>query len=148
MNKSLRENFEQSLIEITLKHKNIRVITLSKKLNPRLEKIKDQTVYLGNAYRATIGICAGQFITGLSPIIYSPDTNIIPHAFSEIQELICRPKLNIKIIGPANLEDQKVAHQLENLRIVSPSILSDHNQVQQILTKDLGPTYIRLNTNQ
>ena len=145
MTENKRQIFEQSLIEITQKHRNLRVITVSKKLNPRLQKIKDQTIYLGNAYRATIGIAAGHFLTGLSPIIYSPDTNIIPHAFFEIQELICRPKLNVKIIGPAHLEDQKLAHQLENLRIVSPAAISDHDQITKILTQDLGPTYIRLN---
>jgi transketolase C-terminal domain/subunit len=145
MTTAMRQMFEQSLIEITQKHKNLRVITVSKKLNPRLKKINDQNIYLGNAYRATIGIAAGHFLAGLSTIIYSPDTNIIPHAFFEIQELICRPKLNVKIIGPAHLEDQKLAHQLDNLRIVSPSSINDHNQLTQILRDDLGPTYIRIN---
>jgi len=158
---NLVEAFGEKILTLSGKRSNIVVLTSDNSRDFGLDRFsksfEDRSFNLGLGINNMISASIGFSIRGKIPFLASFSIFSVCRAIEQIRNSICLPNLNIKIVGFGAglnmemhgagyqvLEDIAMMRSLPNMKVLCPSDYNEVLRAVELMTKDYGPTYLRL----
>ncbi len=162
MNKSTRDTWSETILEIAEKNKNIVVLSADSELAMRLTNFKnkypDRYIEVGIAEQNLVNIGAGLAASGKIPFVTSYSVFLSMRSCEQVRTFVAYPKLNVKFIGanggiyagekegPTHqaLEDLSIFRTFPNMMVLSPTDANETMGAVRLAVEHNGPVYIRL----
>ncbi len=122
------------------------------------EKFAERFINMGVAEQNMIAFAAGMAYEGFIPWVYSIASFLLLRPFEQIRNDVCLHNLPVKLVGNGGgygygimgathhvLEDLAVMRVLPNMKSFIPLTQADVESAVELMTKDPGPNYLRLN---
>lgn len=161
---SSRKAYGEALVKLGATDKNIVVLEadLGKSTMSNLfgEEYPERYFQVGIAEQNMASIAAGLALTGKTAFINSFAVFSTGRCYDQIRSSICIPKLNAKICGSSaglsdfgdgkthqSVDDIALMRVLPNMKVLSPVDAVETAKMVEVMCKDNGPCYIRINRN-
>lgn len=160
-NSNLRKHFGEYLEKLGGKNKNL--VILDSDLNASLNTLvfaktfPERHFSLPQNNRSMLAMATGMTVRKKSPWVCASGGSLLGEAFDVLRNGICLPNLNVKIVlsdlGLCNIEqgivkttteDLAVLQSLPNLKIFTPADQYELRAMMDYMTKDYGPTVLRI----
>lgn len=153
-------NYEEKLIELTHKNKNIIVLTAENRASIRNlpNIIPNKFIDIGICEQSLVGVSAGLALRGKVPIVHAIAAFLTMRSFEFIRTDIGYPNLNVKLIGnfagflsegngPTHqaIEDISLMRTIPNINIFCPADIEDLIKGLSTIVNYNRPFYIRYN---
>ena len=156
-----RKIFSDAFVELGEKNKNVIYVSCDSSLGAGggefNKNYPDRHFEFGIAEQNAMGEAAGFATCGKIPFIAAYVPFVTLRCFEQIRDDVCKPKLNVKIIGnncgfsvsalgPTHtiLEDAAIIRSLPNITIISPCDGPEYYQAVFAAAEIDGPVYIRI----
>ena len=117
-------------------------------VNSFMNQFAERSFQFGLAEQTMVSASAGFAVTGKLPVVVGLANFICGRAFEQVKNTVCSQNLNVKFFavegGHEADEDIALMRSLPNMKVVCPA---DHNEligVMEALSRDYGPTYVRV----
>ena len=156
----MRNEFAETIFDLALKDKRVMLIigdTGAGLFDDFKTQLPDQFLNAGIAEANMITVAAGLAKAGFIPFVYAIGPHMVYRAYEQIRNDLCFNLLNVKIVsvgsglhysdhGPTHhsTEDFAVLRVLPNIKIFSPSSGDETKALTRLISKDIGPAYLRL----
>ena len=159
-NKSFRETFGRTLVEIGYANRNLVVIDTDLARSTRTiyfwREFPDRFIQVGISEQDAIGTAAGLAIGGKTPLV-ACYAMFVMRGWEQIRNTIARDNLNVKIVGTHSglsdyldggshqcFEDIALTRILPNFTVVAPSDTASTASLLKQIIDSKGPAYMRL----
>lgn len=160
-NKSLREAFGETLVELGRENPSITAVSADLEDSTRAEHFKkefpNRFFTLGIAEQDMVGTAAGLALAGYLPFASSFAVFLTNQAYGAIRILLCYNNLNVKLVSThagltvgedgataQSLEDIAIMRVLPNMRVIVPCDAVETRKAVRAAITFQGPCYIRL----
>ena len=156
----MRNEFAETIFELALNDKRVMLIigdTGAGLFDDFINQLPGQFLNAGIAEANMISVAAGLAKAGFIPFVYAIGPHMVYRAYEQIRNDLCFNLLNVKIVsvgsglhysdhGPTHhsTEDFAVLRVLPNIKIFSPSCGRETKALTRLISKDIGPSYLRL----
>lgn len=156
----MRNEFAKTIFELARKNNRVMLIigdTGAGLFDEFKDELPGQFLNAGIAEANMITVAAGLAKAGFIPFVYAIGPHMVYRAYEQIRNDLCFNSLNVKIVsvgsglhysdhGPTHhsTEDFGVLRVLPNIKIFSPSCGPEVEALTSLISKDIGPSYLRL----
>jgi transketolase len=156
----MRDEFAKTIFELARKNNRVMLIigdTGAGLFDEFKDELPGQFLNAGIAEANMITVAAGLAKAGFIPFVYAIGPHMVYRAYEQIRNDLCFNSLNVKIVsvgsglhysdhGPTHhsTEDFGVLRVLPNIKIFSPSCGLEVEALTSLISKDIGPSYLRL----
>ena len=156
----MRNEFAETIFELALSDKRVMLIigdTGAGLFDDFKNQLPGQFINAGIAEANMISVAAGLAKAGFIPFVYAIGPHMVYRAYEQIRNDLCFNLLNVKIVSVGSglhysdhvpthhsTEDFAVLRVLPNIKIFSPSCGRETKALTRLISKDIGPSYLRL----